>query len=240
MTTEGGVETPVSASRPFMPGYGVAAADEGRGLLPWSWAEERLVRSHDYWLATVRPDCRPHVMPVWAVWRSGALLFSSSVGSRKVRNLDGERRCVITTDNALEPVVVEGTAERVTDRSTIEEFLAASNAKYDTGYGMDFLDPAVNATVRIRPTLASALTSKTSPAPRPGGRSGADRAHNRPAAQEMDATTSDAMGTVRTFSRNPTCVAGRHDRRRHGRLRSGRCRRRVSPGRRRRRCSARR
>jgi hypothetical protein len=27
------------ASRPYMPGYGIAAATEGKGLLPWAWAE---------------------------------------------------------------------------------------------------------------------------------------------------------------------------------------------------------
>ena len=46
-----------------MPGYGIVGPDEGRGLLPWSWAEERLIASHDYWVATVWPDGRPHVMP---------------------------------------------------------------------------------------------------------------------------------------------------------------------------------
>ena len=34
-----------------MPGYGTLGAEEGIGLLPWAWAEERLVRSHDYWFA---------------------------------------------------------------------------------------------------------------------------------------------------------------------------------------------
>ena len=34
-----------------MPGYGTLPATEGGGLLPWSWAEERLIRSHDFWLA---------------------------------------------------------------------------------------------------------------------------------------------------------------------------------------------
>ena len=27
------------AGRPFMPGYGIAGPDQGRGLLPWTWAE---------------------------------------------------------------------------------------------------------------------------------------------------------------------------------------------------------
>ena len=75
-----------------MPGYGTQPEGEGGGLLPWSWAEERLVRSHDFWLATVTPHGAPHLMPVWAVWHEGQLWFSSSNGSRKARNLGSEPR----------------------------------------------------------------------------------------------------------------------------------------------------
>ena len=34
------------------------------------------------------------------------------------------------------------------------------NAKYGTDYGPDFLDPAVNATVRVRPHAAFALLQR--------------------------------------------------------------------------------
>lgn len=140
-----------------MPGYGIADAEHGSGLLPWSWAEQRLADSRNYWLATVRPDARPHAMPVWAVWFDGSLWFSSSVGSRKVRNLRANPHCVATTENADDPVVLEGTAEVITERDPIAAFLARSNDKYEVDYGIDFLDPAVNATVRIRPRWAFAL-----------------------------------------------------------------------------------
>lgn len=146
-----------TASRPFMPGYGILDADRGSGLLPWSWAEERLAATRNYWLATVWPDGRPHVMPVWAVWHLGALWFSSSLRSRKIRNLRANAACVATTEGAADPVVLEGTAEIVTDLDQIAEFLARSNAKYEVDYGIDFLDPAVNATVRIAPDWAFAL-----------------------------------------------------------------------------------
>ncbi|HEV2086875.1 MAG TPA: pyridoxamine 5'-phosphate oxidase family protein, partial [Cryptosporangiaceae bacterium] len=100
---------PPLAERPYMPGYGIA--EEPAGMLPWSWAEERLTSSTNYWLATVRPDGRPHVMPVWGVWADHAFLFSSSPGSRKVRNLRAEPRCVVTTQDPVRPVVLEGVAE---------------------------------------------------------------------------------------------------------------------------------
>ena len=93
-----------------MPGYGVVAADAGSGLLPWSWAERQLVSSRNYWLSTSWPDGRPHSMPVWAVWHEGALWFSSSRRSRKSRNLARDPRCVLTTEDARQPVVIEGSA----------------------------------------------------------------------------------------------------------------------------------
>ncbi len=56
------------ADRPHMPGYGLVDAGGGKGLLPWSWAVEFLSKGRNYWVATTRPDGRPHVMPVWGIW----------------------------------------------------------------------------------------------------------------------------------------------------------------------------
>lgn len=140
-----------------MPGYGIAAADEGRGLLPWSWAEERLTRSRGYWLATTRPDGRPHVMPVWCLWDDAALWFSSSVGSRKVRNLRHDPRCAVTTDEVMQPVVVEGRATFVTEPARLQRVIELENAKYGTELDVGFLDPAVNSTVRIDPLVVIGL-----------------------------------------------------------------------------------
>jgi general stress protein 26 len=137
------------AMRPFMPGYGTLSAGEGTGLLPWAWAERRLRDSHDYWLATVWPDGRPHVMPVWGVWLEGCLWFSSSRGSRKARNLGTRSACAVTTDQAKEPVVVDGHAELVAEPALLAAVLAAENAKYATSYGPEMLDPEINATFRI-------------------------------------------------------------------------------------------
>ena len=147
------------ASRPYMPGYGVLGPTEGSGLLPWPWAVERLASSRNYWVATVWPDRRPHAMPVWGVWDREAFWFSSSRGSRKVRNLVSDPRCVVTTENAHEPVVLEGTAEIVRDPEALARLLALENAKYSTNYGIDLLDPAVNATIRVRPRWAFGLAS---------------------------------------------------------------------------------
>ena len=151
---------PPRASRPHMPGYGIAPADQGEGLLPWAWAEERLLGSHSFWLATHWPDGRPHVMPVWAIWHADALWFSSSNGSRKARNLRNDARCVLTTEDPENPVVVEGTAELLRDARDLETLLAVENAKYGTSYGMEMLNPDENSAFRVRPQWVFALRSE--------------------------------------------------------------------------------
>lgn len=149
---------PIAARRPRMPGYGILPADEGTGLLPWSWAAHRLTGSRNYWVSSVWPDGRPHVMPVWGVWDGDAFWFSSGLRSRKCRNLDLEPRCTVATQDPEEPVVLDGLGQRRTTPAELEAFITAVNAKYDTDYGVDFLDPAVNATFRVAPRSVFGLT----------------------------------------------------------------------------------
>lgn len=151
------------ASRPYMPGYGTLPPDEGSGLLPWSWALKRLRDSHGYWLSTVWPDGRPHLTPVWAVWHDAALWFSSSLRARKIRNIRAGSAVSVATDDALNPVVIEGTARVMKDSTSLRTFLTIMNDKYATGYTIDFLDPGRNATVRVRPRWAFALCESDFP-----------------------------------------------------------------------------
>lgn len=141
-----------------MPGYGTLPATEGQGLLSWDWAEQRLHRSRNFWLATAA-DGAPHLMPVWAVWLDGRLWFSSASGSRKARNLAAQPRCSLATEDPVEPVVVHGQAQRVTERHQLLAVLAAENTKYGTDYGEDMIDPAANSVFALRPEWAFALDS---------------------------------------------------------------------------------
>jgi len=144
-------------SRPYMPGYGISGPAEGSGLLHWSWAAERLTAARNYWVATVWPDGRPHIMPVWGMWDDSALWFTSAVGSRKIRNLTADPRCCVTTEDASDPVVIEGTARIVTETAVLQRVVDLMNAKYHTDFGVDFLDPAANATVGVRPRRVFSL-----------------------------------------------------------------------------------
>ncbi len=140
------------ASRPYMPGYGVLGAKSGRGLLPWSWANERLTKAHNYWLATTRPDGAPHVMPIWGVWLDDAFYFSTGWRSRKTRNLAANPRCVVCPERGDEAVIVEGVAKQVSDPSVLKQFVELYNAKYEWN-----LDPSEGPVYAVRPRVAFAF-----------------------------------------------------------------------------------
>ena len=100
--------------------------------VPWSRALEALekgpVSPGTWFLATVRPDGRPHVAGVGAVWQDGKVYVVSGGGTRKSRNLAEHPRCSIAVSLDGIDLVIEGDAERVTDRATLED-LAARYAK---------------------------------------------------------------------------------------------------------------
>jgi nitroimidazol reductase NimA-like FMN-containing flavoprotein (pyridoxamine 5'-phosphate oxidase superfamily) len=110
-----------------MPGYGLP--DASKGLLPWAWAEQRLKKSHNYWITTVKPDGSPHTMVVWGLWQDGRFVFSTGSKSRKARNLAQNKNCVVCTEHAHEAVIVEGTAE-IADMQARRKLLSNYGRKY--------------------------------------------------------------------------------------------------------------
>jgi PPOX class probable F420-dependent enzyme len=118
------------ASRPYMPDYGLLDAQSGHGLLPWSWATERLGSAQNYWIATTRPDGHPHMVPVWGIWLDDTFYFSTGRRSRKARNLAANPRCVVCPERSDEPVILEGVAEQITDSELLRQVADAISTKY--------------------------------------------------------------------------------------------------------------
>jgi Pyridoxamine 5'-phosphate oxidase len=140
------------AGRPNIPGYGVARSK--KGLLPWKWALDRLRKGRQYWIATTRPDGSPHVMVIWGLWLEDGFYFSTGKNSRKAKNLAGNPRCVICSDNAAEAVIVEGVVESIGPEK-LEPIFAAYQKKYKfdvSGMGEPFY--------RVQPSVSFGLLEK--------------------------------------------------------------------------------
>jgi hypothetical protein len=105
----------------------------GHPPLPWSRAVEQLEgtvgQDLTRFLATVRPDGRPHVAGVGALWVDGKFYFVSGAGTSKSRNLAERADCVISVKLPDLDLVVEGTATKVTDGPTLQRLAARYNAQ---------------------------------------------------------------------------------------------------------------
>ena len=145
-----------------MPGYGLPKGT--KGLLPWTWAQQRLEKSHNYWIATAKPDGSPHTMIVWGLWMDGVFLFSTGRQSRKARNLAQNRHCVVCTEQANQSVIVEGIAEEVPGVDQRRAFLKRYERKYAfdmSGMAADILN-LKEPIYAVRPVVAFGLDEKKS------------------------------------------------------------------------------
>jgi nitroimidazol reductase NimA-like FMN-containing flavoprotein (pyridoxamine 5'-phosphate oxidase superfamily) len=101
--------------------------------IPWSRALEALestdAQKQTPFLATTRPDGRPHVAPIGALWIDGRFYFTSGAGTRKSRNLAENPNCVISVSLTGIDLVVEGTATKVTDEQTLQHVVERYGAQ---------------------------------------------------------------------------------------------------------------
>ena len=112
-------------------GYGVPESDDG--LLAWADVEARLVESPQYWLATTRPDGRPHVVPRWGVWLDGGLFYDGAPTTRHVRNLTTNQACTLHLEDGWHAVVVNGRVGRDAKRGAGEVGIHAVRGGTVTG-----------------------------------------------------------------------------------------------------------
>ena len=139
------------ASRPHMPGYQLKPA--GDGLLPWTWALERLEASRNYWVSTVDAAGAPRSSAVWAVLIDDVLYFNCGPDSLKARNIARDARVTVTTERADQAVIVEGEAAPVADASALRRFCDAYNLKYAWN-----MEPGSGVTFAVTPHVAFGFT----------------------------------------------------------------------------------
>jgi hypothetical protein len=77
----------------------------------------------------VRPDGRPHVRPLGALWSDGVLFFNAGAGTRKAINLAQNPHCVLSVATREFDLIFEGTAARVTDPVKAERIAALYRAQ---------------------------------------------------------------------------------------------------------------
>jgi nitroimidazol reductase NimA-like FMN-containing flavoprotein (pyridoxamine 5'-phosphate oxidase superfamily) len=95
---------------------------------------ERLESAKRYWLATVRPDGRPHVVPLDGNWLDDRWYFGGSPETVKHRNLTANPRAVLHLEDGLSATIVEGRCEVIQpDDEFANRLSELSKEKYGFG-----------------------------------------------------------------------------------------------------------
>ena len=100
----------------------------GNPPIPWSRAEQQLdalaeFESH-FFLATVRPDGRPHLAGIAPLWVDGKFYFVSGPGTRKSQNLAERPDSALAASLPGLDLTFEGTATKVIDEPTLQRLAA--------------------------------------------------------------------------------------------------------------------
>jgi nitroimidazol reductase NimA-like FMN-containing flavoprotein (pyridoxamine 5'-phosphate oxidase superfamily) len=121
----------MNRTRPTMPvAYGIPK--DTKRLLKWEHVIERMTKASHYWVCTVDPKGQPHATPVDALWVDGALYFGGSAETRRHRNLAANPSVVVHLEDAMDVVILHGTARelRDVDRALAQRLAEASKQKY--------------------------------------------------------------------------------------------------------------
>jgi nitroimidazol reductase NimA-like FMN-containing flavoprotein (pyridoxamine 5'-phosphate oxidase superfamily) len=73
--------------------------------------DPRLLTDANIWLATTRPNGKPHLIPIWFVWVDGRFYICTPEDSVKARNLRANPRASVSLEDGSKPVIAECTAE---------------------------------------------------------------------------------------------------------------------------------
>ncbi len=97
----------------------------------------RLEQAQNIWLATVRADGRPHLVPIWFVWWDGKVWISTGETSQKIANIERNPRVSVALEDGANPVVIEGTAEVYRDAETRDALAPHFLKKYEWDFRAD-------------------------------------------------------------------------------------------------------
>ena len=144
--------------RPHVPGYGIPRST--KGVLPWSWAVDRLERAEIYWLATADAEGSPHLIPIWGSWVAGRWYVEGGP-TRWQRNLRANPRMAIHVEaTGKEVVIVEGRAtEIVAPAVDLADRILAGYEKYKPTYEAEAANWAQGGLWELRPEKAFAWTT---------------------------------------------------------------------------------
>jgi F420H(2)-dependent biliverdin reductase len=114
----------------------------------------RLEREQNIWVATVRPDGRPHLVPIWFVWFEGKVWISTPITSQKVKNIRADPHIALALEDGTHPVIFEGVAALHGGPPWPDEIALLLKKKYDWDFRTDDTAPYILVEISLMRMLS--------------------------------------------------------------------------------------
>jgi nitroimidazol reductase NimA-like FMN-containing flavoprotein (pyridoxamine 5'-phosphate oxidase superfamily) len=114
----------------------------------WRAIEARLGREMTIWLATVRGDGRPHLVPVWFIWLDEKIYLATGSDTQKYANMYYNQNVALSLPDSASVIVIEGEAH-VADRHTVDKLADYFYHKYEWDFRYD--ETAVWRLIEVTP-----------------------------------------------------------------------------------------
>lgn len=100
----------------------------------------RLQTERNIWLATTRPNGKPHLIPIWFVWVEERFYICTSGDSVKVKNLMANPRASVALEDGNRPLIAECTVrfvEKPFPEAVVQTFIDKFDwdIRNDSSYG---------------------------------------------------------------------------------------------------------
>jgi hypothetical protein len=109
--------------------------------------DDRLITERNIWLATTRPNGKPHLVPIWFVWSAARAYICTPADSVKARNLAANPRASFALEDGNRPHIIE-CHTRTLARPYPAEIVQAFLEKY--GWNIQS-DSSYNALIELTP-----------------------------------------------------------------------------------------
>ncbi|MFT3890520.1 MAG: pyridoxamine 5'-phosphate oxidase family protein [Anaerolineales bacterium] len=135
------VTIPEAAPARKVKGYQMPETSEH--LVAWDFVSEQMSSSRHYWISTVFPDGRPHVVPVWGIWYENRFHFEGSMQTGWGRNILKNPHIAVHLPDADKVVVIDGIAHIIQDNEIDDETWNSLDSTFQKKYHVEKGSPYI-------------------------------------------------------------------------------------------------
>jgi hypothetical protein len=122
---------------------GYKMPETAENLVSWDFVSDQMLYSRHYWISTVYPDHRPHVVPVWGIWFENRLHFEGSLETAWGINILKNPQIAMHLLDAEKVIIIEGIAHIIRDDEIDDDTWNVLDSKFQNKYRVERGSPYI-------------------------------------------------------------------------------------------------